>query len=48
MNEEYFQELIIDGEEHLLGLQNEDAVEGNFIPKAVRALKGMFDLQSKF
>ena len=30
MNEEYFKESITDEEEHLSGLQNEDAVEGNF------------------
>ena len=38
----------MDEEEHLLGLQNEDAIHGNFMPKVVRTLEGMFDLQSKF
>ena len=47
-NEEPFKGSIIDEEEHLLGLQNEDAVKGNFMPKAVRTLEGMFDLQNKF
>ena len=27
---------------------NEDIVKGNFMPKAVGTLEGMFDLQSKF
>ena len=43
-NEESFKESIIDEEEHLSGLQNEDAVKGNFMPKAVRTLEGMFYL----
>ena len=30
------------------GLQNEDIVKGNSMPKVVRTLEGMFDLQSKF
>ena len=46
-NEESFKESIIDEEEHLSGLKYEDAVKGNFMPKVVRTLKGMFDLQSK-
>ena len=32
----------------MLGLQNEDAIKGNFMPKVVRTLEGMFDLQSNF
>ena len=47
MNEESFKESIIDEEKHLLGLKNEDAVKGNFMHKAVRTLKWMFDLHSK-
>ena len=47
-NEEYFKESIIDEEEHLSGLQNEYAGKRNFMPKAVRALEGMFDLHNKF
>ena len=47
-NEESFKESIIDEEEHLSGLQNEDVVKVNFMPKAVRTLEEMFDLQSKF
>ena len=43
-NEEYFKESIIDEEENLSGLQNEDVVKGNFMPKAVRTLEGMFYL----
>ena len=48
MNEEYFKESIIDEEEHLSSLQNEDAIKGNFMPKVVITLEGMFDLQNNF
>ena len=43
-NEESFKESIIDEEESFSGLQNEDAIQGNFMPKAIRTLEGMFDL----
>ena len=32
----------------MLGLKNEDAIQVNFMPKALRTLEGMFDLQSRF
>ena len=44
MNEESSKESIIDEEEDLSGLHNGDVVKGNFMPKAVRTLEGMFDL----
>ena len=48
MNEEAFKESIIGEEEHQSNLQNIDMVKGNFIPKGVRTLEGMFDLKKKF
>ena len=48
MNEEAFKESIIGEEEHQLDLQNRDMIKGNFMPKGVRTLEGMFDLQNKF
>ena len=42
-NDENFKESVIDDEEHQENLQN-----GNFIPKGVRNLEGMFDLNNKF
>ena len=47
-NEDAFKESIIDEKEHQSDLQNEDIVKGNSMPKGVRTLEGMFDLQSKF
>ena len=43
-NKESFKESIIDEEEHLSGLQNEYAIQGNFMPKVVRTIEGIFDL----
>ena len=42
-NEETFKDAVIEDEEHQANLQN-----GNFIPKGVRTLEGMFDLNNKF
>ena len=42
-NDENFKDLVIDDEEHQANLQS-----GNFIPKGVRTLEGMFDLNKKF
>ena len=47
-NEESFKESVIDEEEHFPGLQNEDVVKGNFMPKAVRTHEWIFSLHSKF
>ena len=47
-NEEAFKEYVIDEEERQSDLQNEDMFKGNFMPKGVRTLEGMFDLQNKF
>ena len=41
-NEENFKDAVIDDEEHQAKLQN-----GNFIPKGVSTLEGMFDLKNK-
>ena len=43
MNDETFKGDIIDDEEHQENLQN-----GNFIPKGVKNLEQMFDLDNKF
>ena len=43
MNNDTFKGAIIDGEEHQVDLQN-----GNFIPKGVKTLEHMFDLDNKF
>ena len=42
-NDDTFKDSVIDDEEHQANLQN-----GNFIPKGVRTLEGMFDLNNKF
>ena len=42
-NDENFKDSMIDDEEHQANLQS-----GNFIPKGVRTLEGMFDLNRKF
>ena len=42
-NDDTFKDSVIDDEEHQANLQN-----GNFIPKGVRKLEGMFDLNNKF
>ena len=42
-NDENFKDLVIDDEEHQSNIQS-----GNFIPKRVRTLEGMFDLNNKF
>ena len=47
-NDEVFKESIIDDEEYQAGLQNRYMFIGNFMPKVVRTLEGMFDLQHKF
>ena len=47
-NEEDFKESIIDKEEHQSDLQNRDMVKGNFMPKIVRIIEGMFDWKNKF
>ena len=41
-NKETFKDVVIDDEEHQANLQN-----GNLIPKGVRTLEGMFDLNKK-
>ena len=43
INNETFKGAIIDDEEHQENLQN-----GNFIPKGVRTLEQIFDLENKF
>ena len=42
-NDDTFKDSVTDDEEHQANLQN-----GNFIPKGVRTLEGMFDLNNKF
>ena len=42
-NEETFKDAVIDDEEHQVNIHN-----GNFMPKGVRTLEGMFDLNNKF
>ena len=42
-NDENFKGAVIDEEEHQANLRT-----GNFIPKGVRTLEGMFDLNNKF
>ena len=42
-NDENFKEYVIDDEEHQANIQN-----GDFIPKGVRTLEGMLDLNIKF
>ena len=42
-NDESFKGAVIDEEEHQANLRS-----GNFIPKGVRTLEGMFDLNNKF
>ena len=42
-NDETFKDSMIDDEEHQPNIQS-----GNFIPKGVRTLEGMFDLNRKF
>ena len=42
-NDDTFKDSVIDDEEHRSNIQNE-----NFIPKGVRTLEGMFDLNIKF
>ena len=43
MNDDTFKGAIIDDEEH-----QEDLHNGNFIPKGVKTLEQMFDLDNKF
>ena len=43
-NNEVFQESVIDDEEYQENLHNEEATKGNFMPKGVRTLEGMFDM----
>ena len=47
-NEENFKDFVIDYEEHQENLKNKEVTKGNFIPKGVRSLEGMFDLHNKF
>ena len=47
-NDEFFKESVIDDDEHQEDLQNGEMIKGNFMPKGVRMLEGMFDLQNKF
>ena len=47
-NDETFKESVIDDEEHQANVQNEELTKGNFIPKGVRMLEGMFDLHNEF
>ena len=42
-NDENFKDSVIENEEHQDNLQS-----GNFMPKGVRTLEGMFDLNKKF
>ena len=42
-NDENFKDSVIDNEQHQDNLQS-----GNFMPKGVRTLEGMFDLDNKF
>ena len=39
---------MIDDEEHHEDIQNGELTKGNFMPKGVRTLEGMFDLHKKF
>ena len=39
---------MIDDEEHQENIQNKEVTKGNFIPKGVRSLEGMFNLHKKF
>ena len=47
-NDETFKDSVIDDEEHQENLQNGEMTKGNFMPKGVRTLEGMFDLHKKF
>ena len=47
-NDEVFKESVIDDEEHQADLQNGELTKGNFMPKGVGTLEGMFDLHNKF
>ena len=47
-NEEVFKESVIDEDKHQSDLRDGDMLKGNFMPKVVRMLEGMFDLQHKF
>ena len=47
-NDETFKELVIDDEEHHASLQNGEVAKGNFMPRGVRTLERMFDLNRKF
>ena len=46
-NEENSKDFVIDDEEHQANLKNKEVTKGNFIPKGVRSLEGMFDLHNK-
>ena len=47
-NDEVFKESAIDDEEHQEDLQNGQVTKGNFMPKGMRTLEGMFDMHNKF
>ena len=47
-NDGVFKESVIDDEEHQEDLQNGELTKGNFMPKGVRTLEGMFYLHNKF
>ena len=47
-NDEAFKQSAIDDEEHHENLQKGEVTKGNFMPKGVRTLEGMFDLHNKF
>ena len=47
-NDETFKDFVIDDEEHQANIQNEEETKGNFIPKGVRTLEGMFELHNRF
>ena len=47
-NDKAFKVSAIDDEEHQVDLQDGEVTKGNFMPKGVRTLEGMFDLHNKF
>ena len=46
-NDEAFKDSVIDDEEHQENLQKGEVTKGNFMPKGVRTLEGMFYLHNK-
>ena len=47
-NDETVKDYLINDEEHQANLQNGEVTQGNFMPKGVRTLEGMFYLHKKF